>query len=149
MDVVRKILLSQTIGDEWPRPGSAVFQTMFLSAPHSTGRLFSSDTPMPCGPRHCGQFEKPSRDWARVLKPPAMLTVNNNAWVKCNVFIRVGIRQLLGQAQRRGRASCTNASRRRKRPVASTSAPQSQSVRVKSPVKPCPPKIDQRTTAAH
>src|SRR5215475_10192379 len=151
MDVVRKILLSQTIGDEWPRPGSAVFQTTFLSAPHSTGRFRSSETPRLRGPRHCGQFEPPSRDWARVLKPPAMLTINNNAWVKCDVFIRVGIRQLRGPARRRGRgqASCTNASRRRKRPVASTSAPQSQIVRVKSPVKPCPPKIDPRTTAAH
>src|SRR5215468_1957439 len=112
MDVVRKILLSQIIGDEWPRPGSAVFQTMFLSAPHSVGRFFSSETPRLCGPRHCGQFEAPSRDWARVLRPPAMLTANNNARVKCAVFIRIGIRQLLAPARRRarawrmGRASC-------------------------------------------
>src|SRR5262245_66338981 len=91
MDVVRKILLSQTIGDEWPRPGSAVFQTMFLSAPHSMGRFFSSETPRLCGPRHCGQFEAPSRDWARVLKTPAMLMVNKKARVIWGVLIQVGV----------------------------------------------------------
>src|SRR5215813_14627159 len=89
MDVVRKILSFQTIGDEWPRPGSAVFHTMFLFTPHSSGRFFSSETPRLCGPRHCGQFEAPSRDCARVLKPQKMLMADSSAQVKCVLFIFV------------------------------------------------------------
>src|ERR1044071_947174 len=53
--VVTKILLPQTIGDECPRPGIVVFHFMFLAAVHSEGRFFSSETPCPEGPRHCGQ----------------------------------------------------------------------------------------------
>src|ERR1044072_689962 len=53
--VVTKIRLPQTIGDECPRPGIAVFHFMFLAAVQSEGRFFSSETPCPEGPRHCGQ----------------------------------------------------------------------------------------------
>src|SRR5918997_1593536 len=54
--VVRKTLLPQTIGEEWPRPGTAAFHLRFLVALHSTGRFFSGETPEPSGPLHCGQF---------------------------------------------------------------------------------------------
>src|SRR5690349_11223521 len=54
--VVRKSLLPQTIGDECPRPAIAVFHLMFLVELHSRGRFFSSETPWPRGPRHCGQL---------------------------------------------------------------------------------------------
>src|SRR5215510_14426213 len=87
MDVVRNILLSHMIGEEWPRPGIAAFQTMFLSTPHSAGRFFSSETPLLCGPRHCGQFVASPRDCANTLKPPAATTANNSARVKFAVFI--------------------------------------------------------------
>src|ERR1041385_6320471 len=53
--VVTKIRLPQTIGDECPRPGRAVFHFMFFAAVHSEGRFFSSEIPCPEGPRHCGQ----------------------------------------------------------------------------------------------
>src|SRR5688572_18518684 len=54
--VVRNNLLPQTIGDEWPRPEIGVFHLMFLVGLHSSGRFFSSETPWPRGPRHCGQL---------------------------------------------------------------------------------------------
>src|SRR5215510_10382147 len=54
--VVRKSRLPQTIGDECPRPGIAAFHLMFLVGLHSSGRFFSSETPWPRGPRHCGQL---------------------------------------------------------------------------------------------
>src|SRR5687767_4939309 len=58
MAVVRKTLLLQTIGDECPRPGIAAFHLMFFVGVHSSGRFFSSETPWPRGPRHCGQLSK-------------------------------------------------------------------------------------------
>src|SRR5436190_20571552 len=56
MSVVMKMLLPQTIGEEWPRPGKAVFHLMFLSALHSVGRLVSVETPVPSEPRHADQL---------------------------------------------------------------------------------------------
>src|SRR5262245_20490797 len=53
--VVMKIRLPQTIGDECPRPGIASFHLMFVAVFHDVGRFFSSDTPWPEGPLHCGQ----------------------------------------------------------------------------------------------
>src|SRR3954468_11204647 len=45
-----------TTGDDTPRAGSGDFHlTPLLSLPHSSGRLFSSDTPEPFGPLNCGQ----------------------------------------------------------------------------------------------
>ena len=44
-EVVRKILFSQTIGEEWPRPAIGVFHAIFLSAPHSIGRSFPRKSP--------------------------------------------------------------------------------------------------------
>src|SRR6185436_17524481 len=69
MAVVRKIRLSQTMGDESPRPGIAVFHLMFLSALHSAGRLVSEDTPLPSGPRHADQL----------LLGPALAASANNS----------------------------------------------------------------------
>src|SRR5689334_5482525 len=57
MSAVRKMSLPQTIGDEWPRPGSAVFHLMFLSTFHSVGKLVSAETPVPSEPRHADQLE--------------------------------------------------------------------------------------------
>jgi hypothetical protein len=57
IEVVRNILLPQTMGEEWPRPGMGVFHWTFFVPLHSVGRFFSSDTPWPDGPLHCGQFE--------------------------------------------------------------------------------------------
>src|SRR5689334_24662806 len=54
--VVKKILLSQTIGDECPRPAIGVFHLMFFVGVHSAGRFFSFEIPEPSGPRHCGQL---------------------------------------------------------------------------------------------
>src|SRR5436190_16316682 len=56
MSVVMKMLLPQTIGEEWPRPGKAVFHLMFLSVLHSAGKLVSAETPVPSEPRHADQL---------------------------------------------------------------------------------------------
>src|SRR5438270_13530163 len=50
----------QTIGVECPLPGRVVFQRMFLVSLHSTGGLASGATPVPSGPRHCGQLARTS-----------------------------------------------------------------------------------------
>src|SRR5690348_5387977 len=42
-------------GDDQPRPGIAVFQRTFCVSLQVKGRLCSSDTPWPVGPRNCGQ----------------------------------------------------------------------------------------------
>src|SRR5262245_9098715 len=55
IEVVRKIRLPETIGDEWPRPGIAIFQRTFLESLHSSGRSFSAEIAAAPGPRHCGQ----------------------------------------------------------------------------------------------
>src|SRR5437879_6627709 len=44
-----------TIGVDTPRPPSDAFQATFSVALQRTGRSFSSEIPLPCGPRHCGQ----------------------------------------------------------------------------------------------
>jgi len=41
-------------GDEWPG-GSAVFQITFLLGPNSSGSPVDAETPLPFGPRNCGQ----------------------------------------------------------------------------------------------
>ena len=46
----------QTMGDDIPVPGSAVFHATLLSGPHVVGTPVSSEMPCPPGPRHCGQF---------------------------------------------------------------------------------------------
>src|SRR6516225_5203963 len=47
--------LPTVTGLEPPGPGRAVFQTMFLSLDHSTGKFFSELVPSPCGPRNWAQ----------------------------------------------------------------------------------------------
>ena len=46
----------QTIGEDMPVPGSAVFQATLVSGPQAVGTPLSAETPWPPGPRHCGQF---------------------------------------------------------------------------------------------
>jgi len=44
------------IGVEVPKPGIFVFHfTLFVSV-HVVGGFAAGDTPVPEGPRHCGQF---------------------------------------------------------------------------------------------
>src|SRR5215475_12611351 len=52
----RKMRSRQMIGVEPLQPGMAVFQAMFSSVVHLTGRFFSLLTPLSDGPRHCGQL---------------------------------------------------------------------------------------------
>src|SRR5215470_12416845 len=54
--VVRKIRSPQTIGEEWPRPGMAVFHFTFCVGVHTVGRPVSGEMPWLSGPRHCDQF---------------------------------------------------------------------------------------------
>ena len=50
-------------GVELPRPGSGAFQTMFFVSLHVTGGFAVVDTPLKCGPRHCGQKRSASAAW--------------------------------------------------------------------------------------
>ena len=54
--LVRKTLSPQTIGDEWPSPGTAILQAMFSVLLHLVGMPFPVLTPSPLGPRQAGQF---------------------------------------------------------------------------------------------
>src|SRR5262245_66452014 len=56
MSVVKKILDSQTIGCEWPRPEIGVFHLIFLFAFHADGTPVSEEIPFPSPPRHCDQL---------------------------------------------------------------------------------------------
>src|SRR5688500_19193773 len=85
--VVTKILLSQTIGDEWPRPSIGVFHLMFLLVLHSAGKFFSVEIPDPSGPRHCGQL--PAADDAVVAIPNA--TSNKRAAIRARLIRRVNL----------------------------------------------------------
>ena len=51
--VVTNTKFPQTTGDEWPRPGSLVFQRMFFVSLHSTGGSAFGAAPVASGPRHC------------------------------------------------------------------------------------------------
>ena len=53
---MRKILFSQTTGEDQPSPGIGVFQAMFSVSLHLVGSLFSDETPCLVGPRKPGQF---------------------------------------------------------------------------------------------
>jgi hypothetical protein len=44
------------IGVDVPSPGMWTFQEMFLLSSHFTGGLPLGATPVPSGPRHCGQL---------------------------------------------------------------------------------------------
>ena len=50
----------QMTGVPAPRPGISFFQRMFLVSLHSSRRLRQVETPVPSGPRHCGQYCSPS-----------------------------------------------------------------------------------------
>src|SRR4028118_1566110 len=41
-------------GEEWPG-GSGVFQTTFFAGPNTSGSPIETETPLPFGPRNCGQ----------------------------------------------------------------------------------------------
>src|SRR6266545_7328850 len=53
---VMKTRSPQTIGVEFPRSGSGVFQWIFFESLHSPGRFCSDVTPFACGPRQAGQL---------------------------------------------------------------------------------------------
>ena len=53
--VVTKTRSPQTTGVAEPRPGISTFQRMFFPSAHSRGGVAVLDTPVACGPRHCGQ----------------------------------------------------------------------------------------------
>jgi hypothetical protein len=44
-----------TTGDDEPRPGISTFHFTFFDSLHSVGGSAWRDTPVACGPRHCGQ----------------------------------------------------------------------------------------------
>ena len=54
--LVRKTLSPQTIGDEWPSPGTAILQAIFSVLLHLVGMPFPVLTPSPLDPRQPGQF---------------------------------------------------------------------------------------------
>ena len=56
MAVVIKSLSFQIIGEEYPIPATAVFQTTLVTESHRTGKLVSELVPSPFGPRQPGQF---------------------------------------------------------------------------------------------
>jgi hypothetical protein len=58
-----------TIGEDHPRPGTAVFQAMFCVSLHSTGRPRAAESPCPVGPRNCGQ------SWAYAISCSRSATV--------------------------------------------------------------------------
>jgi hypothetical protein len=51
-----KSLSFQTMGEEYPVPGTLVFQITLVSESQWVGRFFSGLDPSPFGPRHPGQF---------------------------------------------------------------------------------------------
>jgi hypothetical protein len=55
MAVSRYSRSPHTTGVADPRPGTSTFQRMFFVSLHSMGGVAVRDTPVPCGPRHCGQ----------------------------------------------------------------------------------------------
>jgi hypothetical protein len=65
---VTKTRSPETIGDETPTPPMAAFHATFSVALQRTGRFFSSEAPVPRGPRHCGQSA------AAAVDPPSATT---------------------------------------------------------------------------
>src|SRR5688572_1246526 len=59
------ILSPQITGVEVPSPGTRTFHRMLVVASHFTGGLPAGATPVPRGPRHCGQFVSAEFDWPR------------------------------------------------------------------------------------
>src|SRR5258708_2276377 len=82
--VVRKMRLPETIGEECPRPGMGDFQSTFLAELHSSGKFFSSEIPLPAGPRHCGQ----SAAWQHSVERRIAMLVR---------LLLIGIDHLLGR----------------------------------------------------
>ena len=48
------------MGEEWPFPGSEIFQRIFFVSLHSMGGCASGEAPVASGPRHCIQADDPS-----------------------------------------------------------------------------------------
>jgi len=68
---VRKIRLPQTMGEEWPSPGTAVFHTVPSLSLQRVGGFFSRLVPSPRGPRQHGQFSAQAEPAANVSKQTA------------------------------------------------------------------------------
>src|SRR5262249_13200240 len=75
MAVVTKTLSPTTIGHDHATPGTSAFQATFFFALHSSGSFGSSITPVPSGPRNCGQSPPVPNDAARTRNPPASNTL--------------------------------------------------------------------------
>ena len=69
-------------GDEWPG-GRAVFQTTFFSGPKSVTSPVAAETPLPFGPRNCGQSSAPA-----VLSNPSPIkaAIKNDANLRYFIF---------------------------------------------------------------
>src|SRR5687768_6768344 len=70
--LVIKIASFQIAGVLVPHSGSGHFQMRLRDASHLIGRPFSLLTPVPCGPRHCGQFSAyrlEANNWAKTMRP--------------------------------------------------------------------------------
>ena len=83
---VRKMRSPQMIGDDWPMPGSCVFQTTLL-ADHFTGNFVSVVCPFCSGPRHRGQFVSP---WAAATKQPSKTDIA--ATIRGCIFVTLNLK---------------------------------------------------------
>src|SRR6266487_3931917 len=84
--------LRVSTGEEWPG-GSAVFQITFLFGPNSTGRPVVAETPLPFGPRNCGQ----SSATALVNRDDAVIVNAKDIRIKAKTLFfifEVALRQL-------------------------------------------------------
>src|SRR5262245_12829581 len=72
MAVVTNTLSPETIGQDQAAPGTSTFQATFLSGPHSAG-IGSADSPLPPGPRNCGQSPPPAAAGTRAPRASAKI----------------------------------------------------------------------------
>ena len=70
---VTKICSPHTAGVDVPAPGSFTFHARPSSAENFTGYSPSAATPVPSGPRHCGQFSSASATWTRLTATSVLM----------------------------------------------------------------------------
>src|SRR5947209_7599229 len=85
MTAVTTILFPQTMGEDQPLPGIAVFQTTFLVVLQVCGSPFPSATPA-CWPRNCGQWSAAVRkaDCGTASRSPRTKRVRMRSSVPCH-----------------------------------------------------------------
>src|SRR5881628_2990849 len=76
------------IGQAWPRPGIGVCQRIFSpdSTFHVTG-AGSSETPLACGPRNCGQFTVEADRLLWVNKAQPKMALDHNSYFRDLIWI--------------------------------------------------------------